>query len=68
MGRFCILYARVALPLFGLGVAHKAKVAHCAALAEGLRADEVGVRQRAVVDDVRVAEEHGAEAFQHAVA
>ena len=67
MGRFCILYARVALPLFALGVAHKAEVAHRAALAEGLRADEVGVRQRAVVDDVRVAE-HGAEAFQHAVA
>lgn len=46
-------------------MADKAEVAPIAALAEGLGADEVGVGQRAVVDDVGLAE-HWAEAFQHA--
>ena len=52
-----------ALPLLALAVADKAEVAPIAALAEGLGADEVGVGQRAVVDDVGVAV-HWAEAFQ----
>ena len=52
-----------ALPLLALAVADKAEVAPITALAEGLGADEVGVGQRAVVDDVGVAE-HWAEAFQ----
>ncbi len=57
--------APAALPLLALAVADKAEVAPIAALAEGLGADEVGVGQRAVVDDVGMAE-HRAEAFQHA--
>ena len=46
-------------------MADKAEVAHSTTLTEGLGTDEVGVRQRAIVDDVSV-EEHRTEAFQHA--
>ena len=54
-----------ALPLLALAVADKAEVAPIAALAEGLGADEVGVGQRAVVDDVGMAE-HRTETFEDA--
>jgi len=47
-------------------VAHETEVAEVATLAEGLRADEVGVGQVAVVDDVAVAE-HRAETLQYAI-
>ena len=52
-----------ALPLLALAVADKAEVAPITALAEGLGADEVGVGQRAIVDDVGIAEQR-AEAFR----
>ena len=54
-----------ALPLLALAVADKAEVAHSTTLTEGLDTDEVGVRQRAIVDDVSVAE-HRTETFEDA--
>lgn len=53
-------------PNFVLSVADEIEIANFPALAKGLGADEVGVGQVAVVDDVRVTE-HRAEAVNHAV-
>ena len=44
----------------------KVEVAKFAALAEGLGADEIGIRQVAVIDDVAVAK-HGTESVNHSI-